>query len=353
MDNRIFTACLVLLIALSPLRGLGQDLKDIEFLKQRDFGRYFISDMYSPNPASHVGAGIMRNEYNINPDRNSTFAVYSESVIGYELPLLSWDIGGLNPSKLAVSMPASVNFLLDISEPITHPIINTDYRIGAIEINYLYELGMGFIKNAAFRFIPFYHESSHLGDELTIYRKEAGFPITRVNATSNNAEVSLTLNDENASREQNHSLRLGSLILWNKKTGFYRMRPEEGDTSKITPSENRFVWYLQYQFQDPSSLIKIPGLYTMFSVELRNRVLYNYPNYFYDPKSSLPPSELINDRKYAPSLNGYFGWRYRIKGERASYLGLYARFYFGVNPYGQFRNIPGHRFYSLSLVYEN
>ena len=352
MRGKFFTILLFLTLSLT-VDCLAQNPGEIDFFNKRDFGRYFISDMYSPNPSSHLGAGMLRSGYNINPDRNSNFTIYSETVLGTEIPIMIWNIGGDRLNKIAFSIPVSVNFLLDISEPITHPMINTDYRLGALEINYLHSIGMGFLKNASLKVIPFYHESSHLGDELTVYRMEEGFPITRVNATSNTAEVSLTVNDENAESGPNHSFKIGSSILWNKSTGYYRMRPEEGDTSKITPSDNRFIWYAHYQFHSPTQLMKNPNLSTVLSLELRNRVRYNYPFYIYDPSSSKPPEEVKSDRKFIPSLNGYMGWRYRIKKDKAGYIGLYFRLYYGLNPYGQFRNIPVHRFYSLSLVYES
>ena len=246
----------------------------------------------------------------------------------------------------------SVNLLLDMSEPETHPLINTDYRIGALEINYLHELDLGFIQNAGLKVIPYFHESSHLGDELMVYRIDAGFPIPRLNPTGNTAELSFVINDENGSQTNNHSFKLGTRIAWSKKYGFYSIREEEGDTSLVIQSENRFEWYLQYQWNGPSGFIKSQKVSTVLSLELRNRVRYNYP-YYIEQLSSTGLVEINPDQKYVPSLNGYLGWRYRILDERASYLGLYCRFYVGVNPYGQFRNIPVHRVYGLSMGYEN
>jgi len=245
---------------------------------------------------------------------------------------------------------------MDMAESSTHPIINTEYRIGTLEINYLYDLqflGIDFIRNAGLKFIPFFHESSHIGDELTIYRKDAGLPITRVNPTGNTAELSLVLNDENGSQAGNHSFKAGTRIIYFEDTGFYTMRPEEGDTSKITHTGNRFEWYGQYQWNGTSGFIKNPRISTVFSLELRNRVLFDYPYYNIDPKSSIGPAEFNSDRKHVPSFNGYVGWRYRPSEEKPSYLGLYLRFYVGANPHGQFRNIPTYRYYALSLVYEN
>ncbi len=342
-----------LLLIILPSQLFSQNFSNIKLFEQRDFGKYFLSDMYSPNTESNLGFGSLMSDYNLNPDRNSAFALYIESVTGTEIPLLTWNIAGPNSgSKLALSVPISVSLLLDFTEPITHPVINTDYRLGVLEINYLHVLNLGFVKNASISFIPYFHESSHIGDEITIYRKEAGFPITRVNATSNTAEISLTINDENGKQETNHSFKLGTKFLYNKSNGLYSMRGAEGDTSKLTPSENRMEWYIQYQWHGPSELIRSPKFTTVFSFEIRNRLRYNYPYYIYNPASSSGPLEVNPGIKHVPSVNGYLGWRYRIKDEKASYLGLYLRFYLGINPHGQFRNIPAHRFYGLSMVYE-
>lgn len=327
--------------------------EDIDLLKKRDFGKYFLSDIFSPNTEAGIGAGTLMSSYNINPNRRSTFAFFSESVIGLEIPLLTWNIFGNKDYKLALSTPISASILLDLNEPMTHPLINTDYRVGLLEINYLQQLDLGFIKNAGFKLIPYFHESSHIGDEVTIYRIQSGFPIIRVNASRNTAEMAITINDENDMQEINHSFKLGASMLYDKAQGYYWMRAEEGDTTLVTPSDQRIEWYGQYQWQGPSGIIKNSRLSTVFSVELRNRLRNNYPYFIYRPTSSQPPEGFNPKRKHYPSVNGYIGWRYRHRIDKPSYVGLYFRFYLGVNPHGQFRNLPAHRFYGVSFVYED
>ena len=344
---------IALFLIILPAQLFAQSIGDIELFKHRDFGKYFISDMFSPNTETRLGAGLLMSAYNINPDRNSAFAMYVESVMGTEIPLLIWNLkGSKSNSKLALSIPLSASIWLDFNEPITNPLVNTDYRVGSIEINYFQELNLGFVKNASLRLMPFFHESSHIGDEVTIYRIDAGFPITRVNATRNTAEMSLTINDENGTQENNHSFKLGTSMLYDKTKGYYRMRVEEGDTSKLISSQTRFEWYGQYQWHGPSSLFHNSKLTSVFSVEIRNRLRYNYPYYIYNATSSIGPREVEPSQKYVPSINGYIGWRYSILEDRASYLGLYFRYYLGINPHGQFRNIPAYRFYGFSMVYE-
>ena len=343
-----------LILLISPSLLFAQNREDIQFFKQRDFGKYFISDMFSPNTETRLGMGLLRSAYNLSPDRHSTFAFYVESVMGTEIPLLSWNISGPDSgSKLAISIPLSTSICLDFNEPLTNPVVNTDYRVGSFQINYLQELNLGFVKNASLSFIPFFHESSHIGDEITIYRIQSDFPITRVNATRNTAEMALTINDENGKQENNHSFKFGASMLYDKAKGYYRMRAAEGDTTKITPSDTRMEWYGQYQWHGPSGIINDPKFTSIFSIEFRNRLRYNYPFYISRPSSSTGPDEINPTQKYVPSVNGYLGWRYRPDIEKTSYIGVYFRFYLGLNPHGQFRNMPGHRFYGISMVYEN
>ena len=131
------------------------------------------------------------------------------------------------------------------------------------------------------------------------------------------------------------------------------MRADEGDTTKIIPTDTRMEWYAQYQWHGPAGIVKDPKFTSVFSIELRNRLRHNYPYYISTPSSSDGPIEVNPTQKYVPSVNGYLGWRYRPNIEKSSYIGLYLRCYLGVNPHGQFRNIPGHRFYGISMVYEN
>ena len=154
-----------LIIFILPGHLIAQNWNNIKFFKQRDFGKYFISDMFSPNTEVRLGPGLLMSPYNINPDRNSTYTFYVESVMGTEIPLLYWRLWGPDSgSRLAISMPMSTSIWLDFSEPLTNPVVNTDYRVGSIQINYLHELNLGFVRNASVSLIPFFHESSHIGD---------------------------------------------------------------------------------------------------------------------------------------------------------------------------------------------
>jgi hypothetical protein len=46
-------------------------------------------------------------------------------------------------------------------------------------------------------------------------------------------------------------------------------------------------------------------------------------------------------------------WRQIEKRGDAGSIGGYFRYYTGINPHGQFRNIPRYIFFGIALVYDN
>jgi hypothetical protein len=149
------------------------------FFAQRDFGRYFVSDIYAPFTKIHAGWGLNLREYNISSSRYAAYVPYNETSLGVEIPvyLFSRKSRGGKQSKFSVSIPVSANIWFDFLEDETAPILNTDYRFALVELNYFQETNWGPIKNFSVKFIPFFHESTHIGDELTLFGSRATSPL--------------------------------------------------------------------------------------------------------------------------------------------------------------------------------
>ncbi len=99
--------------------GLAQDSADVEPLnvdekvmfQQRNFGKYFISDMYAPINSVRLGLGLNLREYNISTNRSAVYVPYNETTLGVELPIYQSTTTNKTgkQSKFSVSIPISAN----------------------------------------------------------------------------------------------------------------------------------------------------------------------------------------------------------------------------------------------------
>jgi Protein of unknown function (DUF1207) len=326
-----------------------------QFFHQRDFGRYFIADVYAPQPQVQVGWGLNLKEYNLSPNRSNVYVPYNETNFGAEIPIYNRikSINGKVHSKFSISTPICATLWFDFTEQLTAPVLNTDYRFAPLEFNYLRRVNRRLIRNYSLKFIPFFHESSHIGDEITLYRKLDSFHVTRVNISYELAELALTINDPENSIKNNHSFKMGVRALLNPSKGWYSIRSVEGDTTLILPTKHWLESYFQYQWQRSSGFLASKKAVFVFSMELRNRVKFGYPIYLEKIGSNW--ENIANDEYNTLCSNYYLGWKFNLtpQAEQMPRFGAYLRAYAGSNPYGQFRNIPFYQFVGLAFFYEN
>jgi len=327
------------------------------FFRPRDFNRYFISDLYSPAIRINEGFGTNGMDYNSMPERTSEYIFLNETTLGTEIPLLSGTGGhGDRDFRFSLSLPVSVSIWFDFFNTITAPILNNDYRFALGEINLLKELPGRHLRNIGIRLIPFQHESTHLGDEITLYRKKAGFPITRVNVSYEAAETAVIINDPAGTQRNNLSFCAGGRCLLKTRpslTYYSPLQPSEGDTTGFTLSKRSLEGYLRVQYMGSDGPLRIGRFYPVVSAEFRYRVKFGYPYYEPDPDEPMGFREVVNPEKYVPCLNLFAGWRYRGRPSEPGQIGGYFRFYTGSNPHGQFRNIPRYSYFGVVLVYEH
>jgi len=187
------TTIFFILLFFSIMELYSQDsLVHKRFFNQRNYGKYFVSDIDAPITNISLGYWTNSIEYNIRKIRdNKALIPLVEITLGTELPLLNWS---KEKYSMSISLPFRFNLWLDKFEEITAPVINTDYQIG-LEINYLRPVNSKSIKNLGIKFTPLMHESTHIGDEITIYRIKNNFPITRVNVSYEATEIAIQIND--------------------------------------------------------------------------------------------------------------------------------------------------------------
>ncbi len=332
------------------------------FFKSRDFGKYILADHYSPNMQINTGLGLNLADYNIDSERKSRYVYYNETIVGGEIPIYNYR-SKRGKNRFSVSMPISFSVWFDFTENYTAPILNTDYRFAPLEFNFFRKFSGEKFKNVTVKFQPFFHESTHIGDELTISRMNDSLPVTRVNVSYETYNISLMINDPMDKVEKNHSFKLGARILINGHRGWYSISSYEGDTTLFDFSseyadEGRVrtkYWvepYFQYQYQDPEAMLSFGK--TMFTVSIDNslRVKHGYP-FEVDGKERKQElyDRIISNEFYAYSGNFLFGWQFYDTNKELSGLGIYARFYLGLNYHGQFRNIPLYNYMGMTIIY--
>ncbi|MDR2556615.1 MAG: hypothetical protein LBC49_02745 [Bacteroidales bacterium] len=356
-------------------------------------------------------------EYDVT-ESGKKMRTYIFANMGANIPIWSGDIGGNKNGNysIALSCPIIVEVWLDI---ITHssPLINTSYRVSAPTLTFLHKFGgtgsstnrtsrtsgtsgtnrigstnrsggtsgtkdaeststtsttgtagtagsstktskQNFLKNYSITLSPFRHESTHIGDELMIFRMENGLPIRRINVSYNCTELAFTLNAPTTDREENHAFRLGFFAVHNfpGEKSYYMVfgedvNPDYSDidpdyTSQIKPAKGDYEWYIQYQFQSKP----IKHFQFIASTELRNRARYNYPmQIFTNQQWNL--TDAAYSREWC--INAFAGVRYSsLRDTYFSRIGVGLSAYYGINPYGQFRNYNNFQQYGLSIIFE-
>ena len=325
------------------------------YFKQRDYGKYFISDIYSPTMQVQVGMGLNLKDYNLSRTRSKILVPYNQTDFGHEIPIFlkSWYSNGVVRSKFALSMPLCARLWFDFAELTTAPILNTDYTLAPVEITYYRKIDKKLLKNIVVKFIPFFHESTHLGDELTIYRVLDSLSIRRVNVSYESAELAVSLNDPEDRLTGNWSYKIGIKALINPRKGWYSYRTIEADSGILSPTKNWIESYIQIQRQSNKGFMASNKFVRLFSLEIRNRVQFGYPFLLDTNGTQNNYVTYQNNERMRISFNVYYGYKFNFTKDLPPRFGVFLRYYTGINPYGQFRNIPVYTYYSLAFVYQN
>ena len=349
--NKAFCSVIFLLLFISALCPAQESDKGFwnGVARVASFGKPFWADMHSTLIRVEAAYATNSPDYDWG-EFDASYRPYIFANLGADIPVWSGDFAN-GKYSVSVTLPFMIDVWLDRFEFITSPIINTSYRFGAFDAGFIYRLDsplsglLNFtVYNWAVRFSSFKHESTHLGDELTIHRKDKNMDITRIDVAYNYAELIFTLNDPDGQPRLNHGFRFGLLFNWNPQKGWYSVfKGDAQNADEIKPSQFPFEIYLQYQFQ---SALFSKGFQIIASAEYRLRERYKYPFEY-------PAGAAHEGRNLAGCFNIFAGIRYdNQKGNYFSKIGIGARYYFGINPYGQFRSMPYYHQWGLAAVFE-
>ena len=328
--------------------------------KTASFGKPFWADMHSPLIRVEAAYATNSSDYDWG-DTDNANRLFLFANLGVDIPVWAGNFAG-GKYGFSLALPFMIDTWYDRFEPITSPIINASYRFGAFDIGFIYRLNEplrvfprnaysslpGFLRfdiyNWALKLSPFKHESTHLGDELTIHREWQDLPIKRVDVLTNYAELIFTLNDPDGHARRNHGFKLGVVFNYSFRDGWYTVLESEAETGLVEPATFPFQFHAQYQYQ---SALFGRGFQAIASGEYRLRQRHKYPYSYSGSASRDDKPNLVN------CFNVFAGVRYdNQKNNYFSKIGLGARAYIGLNPYGQFRSMPHYRQFGLAFLFE-
>jgi len=247
--------------------------------------------------------------------------------LGKEIPVCGWETASSRDEPLGdgdwgVGLWAPVSFhMMEDFLDVSNPILNTDYRfsvMGKAQAGIGEEAWMGLR-------IQVGHESTHLGDEFTHEAVRNRPDFERINVSYEYWELGLSF-DKTLAEDHKVTLRLGGIGLLDNRKGFYSDSLLD-ESRELPRSRKNFepIAGVEYELQRACPVI---GWGPFLSVDLRDKTVYDYHK---ASAGQLEETQL--------SVNALVGLhrletRYGEKGSPE----FYVRYYYGVNPHGQFRS---------------
>lgn len=242
--------------------------------------------------------------------------------LGRELP-----IGGVRSEKIdgrvgahqwgvGLWIPVSFHMIEDFKDT-SEPIVDTDYRFG-----FMSKAQYGITEDfwLSIRFVPWAHESTHLGDEYVILAQRLP-SFERVNVSYEYWEYGVSFEKTFGADESHLVVRTGGLKPWGGD-GYYSAELLGATTPTLTTSKANFEPSIGVEWRG----LEIGTRNLFVSYDTRDKVVYTYHRApgADDPRQwshSLAIGLAVPENTVGTPLREYFLHVYR-----------------GVNPYGQLRS---------------
>ena len=252
--------------------------------------------------------------------------------MGREIPIVGWQnerpvgLGRFSRGKWGFGLwtPIAFHMAEDFKDE-SAPIVDTDYRFGVMT---KFQYGLTDNSWLSLRYVPWAHESTHLGDEYTIFAS-AQPDFERINVSYEYWEYGLSY-ERSFGRDSLLTLRHGGISLWGGD-GYYTDRLLGETEPSLSVSEKNFEpsFGVEYRFPTRGGGGALPGgdeqtRQIIVSVDFRSRLQYS----FHHPASG--------EEQRRPTWTIAVG-RAAVEGNRAILRSYFGYFTHGVNPFGQLR----------------
>jgi hypothetical protein len=315
------TFVFALLVVATAVPALAQDdgkIQRPEFFRDAP---YYDPLLAEPRPAEiRLLIPAWSKEFPHSVESGSRFAW--QVSLGDELPILTVSNqsaeGELRAGRwgLGLWIPISFHMIEDFKDD-SNPIVDTDYRFG-----FMVKFQKRFDKlRLGLRFVPWNHESTHLGDEYTIFAsRDPAFE--RINVSYENWEYGVSFEGrEWLSDGDVWKLRTGGRKPWGQD-GYYSDHLLGSSEKTLTPSVANFEPSVgvEYRFSEWR------GRQVYLSADARLQTVYTYH------QTAAAPEE----RQW--SLNAQVGRAVPLDTKGFPLKQYFVQVYRGVNPYGQLRS---------------
>lgn len=249
--------------------------------------------------------------------------------LGGEFPIVAFSTSAVDdrmePGKWGFGLwtPVSFHMIEDFKDD-SNPIVDTDYRFGAM-VKFQYGLREGLRLGA--RYVPWAHESTHLGDEYVIIAQRPTLEprFERVNVSYEYQEYGLSFEGNGLLKgEDEWTLRHGGIIPWGSD-GYYSDHLLGSDDAVLTPSRKNYEPSFGVEYVLPPWPDEGKSRRVYLSFDVRNKLVYNYRQTADNPER----------RRW--SWNLHIGRTLQRNDDKAL-KEYFLQIYRGVNPYGQLRS---------------
>ena len=241
--------------------------------------------------------------------------------LGRELPIVtvsSQQIDGeMNDGEWGIGLwtPVSFHMIEDFADE-SNPIVDTDYRFGSMV---KFQYGLSDSLRLGVRYVPWAHESTHLGDEYVIIAQRSP-DFERVNVSYEYQSYGISFEGDGPLGDDTFVIRHGGLKPFGQ-TGYYSDHLLGSDEPRLTTSTKNFEMSFGAEYRFPEWRSR----HVYVSFELRNPVVYNYHQ----------TADAPEERQWTWNLQ--LG-RSARRNERTALKDYFFQIHRGVNPYGQLRS---------------
>jgi hypothetical protein len=316
-------------------------------IKDRSYYDPLLAEPRAAQVTALAYAKSSRYEYMIKEDRTRQMWDIS---LGKEIPLFGIENCDLSTARFedkcsgfGLWLPVSFHMVEDFNDS-SSPVINNDNRFSLLAKGQ-WGHSWGFVSAR----LQVGHESTHLGDEFTIhasdFAREHGTVFERVNVTYEYWEYGISFEIAPSQSEHVFTVRHGGIGLLNNKKGFYatRLLNDEEGYDTLTASKKNFEPSFGFEWRRPNKAIfktkYLENWAPLASVDVRLKTVYDYHR---------PPNTSENREWSVSALVGVSRMSSAINAKGVPIL--IGRFYYGVNPNGQFRNQSHYHEWGLGFI---
>jgi hypothetical protein len=244
--------------------------------------------------------------------------------LGDELPIMTFSNqesdGPVEKGKWGIGLwiPIAFHVIEDFKDE-SNPIVDTDYHFGFM--TKFQWCCLGDRVRLGIRYVPWKHESTHLGDEYTIFAVQNPL-FERVNVSHEDWEYGVSFEGDGLLNDDDSWVARHGGLAPRGSGGYYSDHLLGNDQATLTPSQKNFEPSFGFEYRTA----EWRGRQNYVSVDVRNKLIYIYHQTPQNPEQRQLSWNIQVGRAVPPGTTG------------VPLKSYFVQVYRGVNPYGQLRS---------------